>query len=57
MSKKIIFIVLLSVLTFNAFAQLDEGTVFVDYAIAPVSEDGVDFSKISAKFRSYGLYN
>ena len=50
MSKKIIFIVLLSVLTFNAFAQLDEGAVFVDYAIAPVSEDGVDFSKISAKF-------
>ena len=52
MSKKIIFIVLLSVLTFNAFAQLDEGAVFVDYAIAQVSEDGVDFSTISAKFSS-----
>ena len=52
MSKKIIFIVLLSLLTFNVFAQLDEGAVFVDYAIAPVSEDGVDFSKISAKFSS-----
>lgn len=50
MYKKIIFIVILSIVSFNAYAQLDEGVVFVDYAIAPLSEDGVDFSKISAKF-------
>lgn len=50
MCKKIIFIVILSVVTFNAYGQLDEGGVNVDYTIAPVSKDGVDFSKISAKF-------
>lgn len=37
-------------MTFNAYAQFDKGAVFVDYTIAPVSDDGVDFSKISVKF-------
>jgi len=50
MYKKVKFIVILSIVSFNAYAQLNEGVVFVDYAIAPISEDGVDFSKISAKF-------
>jgi len=50
MYKKIKFIIILSIVSFNTYAQLDEGVVFVDYAIAPISEDGVDFSKISAKF-------
>jgi len=37
-------------MTFNAYAQFDKGAVFVDYTIAPVSDDDVDFSKISVKF-------
>lgn len=54
MSKKVIFIVIFSVVTFNLHSQFDEGSIIVDYAIAPVSEDGIDFSKLSVKF-SYPL--
>jgi len=50
MYKKVKFIVILSLMTFNAHGQFYEGVALIDYAIAPTSEDGVDFSKISAKY-------
>lgn len=48
--KKKSIITPISVVTFNVYAQLDEGAVFADYAIAPVSKFLTNLAVTSLKF-------
>jgi hypothetical protein len=49
MLKKLILLALF--VGYISNAQLEAGSIGIDYTLAPLSEDGVDFSKASAKLR------
>jgi len=50
MYHKIILVIIFLSISISTFSQRNETGVSIDYTLAPLSEDGIDFSKASAKF-------